>query len=220
MNIDDIGLWAGFILTLMVFSYLLADNFLYRLAVYVFVGLAAGFIAIVTLESVIGPWIDSTLGEFFDGGSAGGGLVGIVPFFLGALLLLKASPTLARYGNLGIAFVIGVGAAVAVAGALTGTLFPLARSTADAGRGAEGGEVLNAAILLVGVVTSLVYFQYVAQRQPDGSAARSRPIRLLSRVGQGFIVVTLGAVYAAAIITSLTIFSARVGFLLSQINGG
>ena len=46
---DDIGLIIGFVFTLMIFSYLLGDNFLYRLAVYVFVGFTAGFIAIVTV---------------------------------------------------------------------------------------------------------------------------------------------------------------------------
>ena len=35
-------------------------------------------------------------------------------------------------------------------------------------------------------------------------------------MGQGIIVVTLGAIYAAAILTSLTIFSERLGFLVRQ----
>ena len=57
---DQIGLWIGFLLTLMVFSYILGDNFLYRLATYVFVGLAAGFVTIVTVESVLLPWLRLT----------------------------------------------------------------------------------------------------------------------------------------------------------------
>ena len=58
---EQIGLWAGFVLTLMIFSYLLGDNILYRLAVYVFVGLAAGYITVVTWDSVIWPWINGTV---------------------------------------------------------------------------------------------------------------------------------------------------------------
>ena len=50
---DQIGLWIGFILTLMVFSYLLGDNFLYRLAIYIFVGLAAGFVTMATVVGVV-----------------------------------------------------------------------------------------------------------------------------------------------------------------------
>lgn len=213
MNIEEIGLIAGFVLTLMVFSYLLGDNFLYRLAVYVFVGLSAGFVAIVTTESVLIPWVESTIG----GGSVGEALVGIVPFFLVALLLLKASTRLAPYGNLGLAFIIGVGAAVAIAGALTGTLIPLVAATAGAGQGAEARDFLDAVIVLVGVISTLVYFQYVGRRTPDGAATRSRPVRAVSMVGQGFIAVTLGALYGAAILTSLTILSERIGFLFNGV---
>jgi hypothetical protein len=216
VSADEIGLWAGFVLTLMVFSYVLGDNFLYRLAVYIFVGLAAGFIAIVTLESVLIPWVDSTIGS----GDAGSAVVGAIPFILGALLLFKTSTRLARLGNVGIAFVIGVGAAVAIAGAITGTLIPLTRTTTEASaNAARGASAAEAGIILIGVATSLLYFQYMARRRPDGSIQRGQITRGLALIGEGFIVVTLGAVYGAAILTSLTIFSERVAFLLTQIGG-
>jgi len=215
VGIEDIGLWAGFILTLMVFSYMLGDNFLYRLAVYVFVGLAAGFISIVTLESVIVPYFRETLGS----GEAGKVVLGVVPILFGVLLLLKTSPRLAQIGNIGIAFVIGIGSAVALVGALTGTLIPLARTTASEGVNAEGVDLLNAVIIVVGVVSSLVYFQYLARRNVEGESERGRISRVVGRVGEGFIVVTLGALYGSAILTSLTIFSERISFLLNQVGG-
>ncbi|NOG49003.1 MAG: hypothetical protein HND48_05705 [Chloroflexi bacterium] len=43
------------------FSAVLGDNILYRLAVYVFVGMSAGYAAIVTWNSVLVPWIRATL---------------------------------------------------------------------------------------------------------------------------------------------------------------
>lgn len=209
---EDIGLFIGFILTLMVFSYLLGDNLLYRLAVYVFVGLTAGFVAVVTVESALLPWFDSTVGE----GSALNIGLGLIPALLALLLLFKTSSRLGRLGNLGIAFIIGVGAAVAVVGALTGTLVPLAADSADAG----ARETLDSLILLIGVTTSLIYFQYLGRRAPGGAGERFRSLRAISLVGQGFVVVTLGALYAAAMLTSLTIFSERLGFLLEPILGG
>lgn len=209
---DDIGLWAGFILTLMIFSYVLGDNFLYRLAVYVFVGLAAGFVAIATWESVLLPWLRATI---LTGQPLSIGL-GMLPVLLGVLLLFKTSSRLGRLGNLAMAFIIGIGAAVALVGATSGSLLPLVTST-----GREGeGNVLNTIILFIGVITSLVYFQYLARKLPDGTIRRNRTTQGFSLIGQGFIVVTLGAVYAAAILTSLTIFSERISFLLMRINGG
>lgn len=218
MSLEEIGLWAGFVLTLMVFSYLLGDNFLYRLAVYVFVGLAAGYVTIVTVESVLIPWFETTIGT----GEAGGMTLGLIPVLLGTLLLLKTSSRLGRLGNLGIAVLVGVGAAVALVGALTGTLLPLSTATAAEGANITDDRIafINAVIIVTGVVSSLVYFQYLASQRRDGTIRRSRPVQAISVVGQGFIVITLGALYAAAILTSLTIFSERVGFVLGRILGG
>jgi hypothetical protein len=210
MSLDQIGMWAGFALTLMVFSYVLADNFLYRLAVYTLVGLAAGFIAIVTTESVLLPWYRETVAS----GEVGLFAVGMIPLILGLLLLFKTSARIGGLGNLAIAFIVGVGAAVALVGAITGTLIPLATTTA------ASPPTVNGMITVLGVVSSLVYFQYLARRAPDGRILRNRPVSALSLVGQGFIVVTLGALYAAAILTSLTIFSERVGFVLTRLGGG
>ena len=81
-------------------------------------------------------------------------------------------------------------------------------------------NALDGTLLLLGVVCTLVYFQYLARRLPDGRTGRRLHIQVLAFVGQGVIVVTLGALYAAAILTSLTIFSERVGFLLGRVAGG
>ena len=212
-TLDQAAMIAGAVLTVMVFSYLLGDNFLYRLAVYVFVGLAAAYIAIVTVESVLLPWLDSTIlsGDF------GKVAPGMFPILLAVLLLFKTSSRLGRLGNFAIAFVIGVGAAVALVGALTGTLLPLANTTASAVK----DDVFEAIVIFIGVASSLLYFQYLARRNPDsGEVQRRRLSLVIGTVGQGFIVVTLGALYAAAILTSLTIFIGRIAFLTERIVGG
>jgi hypothetical protein len=212
--LEQIGLWAGFILTLMVFSYILGDNVLYRLAVYIFAGLSAGYIAIVTWDSVLLPWVNGTL--LSSSAGIGGIIFGAIPIVIGVLLLFKFSPRLGRLGNIALAFIIGVGTAVALVGAVTGTLLPLAGSTGSA----IAVNRVNGILLVVGVICTLVYFQYLARRAPGGRIQRRLHIRAMGFVGQGVIVITLGAVYAAAILTSLTIFSERVSFLLARISGG
>ncbi len=209
---DQIGLWIGFILTLMVFSYLLGDNFLYRLAIYVFVGLAAGFVTILTVESVLLPWIRATL----QNDDMSGRLLGAVPLILGLLLLLKGTSRFNRLGNLGLAFVVGIGAAIALVGAISGTLLPLAYATT----GSVSMNSLDGFILVIGVVSTLIYFQYLARRTPNGETRRGLVIRAIGAVGQGFIVVTLGALYGGAILSGLVVFSERVAFILQRIGGG
>jgi hypothetical protein len=212
--VEQIGLWAGFVLTLMVFSYVLGDNVLYRLATYIFVGLAAGFVAVVTWDSVIIPWINGTV--FNANSDILSRVLGLVPILLGLLLLFKTSPRLGRFGHLALAFIIGVGTAVALVGAVSGTLLPLASTTSSM----IAVNQFNGLLLVIGVICTLVYFQYLARRLPDGSVQRRFHIRALAFVGQGVIVVTLGAIYAAAILTSLTIFSERLGFIVARISGG
>ena len=205
---EELGIWVGFALTLMVYSYIIRDNFLYRIAVYVFVGLTAGYTSIVTIESVLVPWFDVTVNT---GEAAKVGL-GLTPVMLALLLFLKNSRRFGYIGNLGLAIVVAVGAGVALVGALTGTLIPLAQDTVNA----SNGELADGLVILVGVTSSLIYFQYLARRTRDNRVVRFRSLQLFSAVGQGFIVVTLGALYAGAILTSLAIFSERIGFMLGQ----
>jgi hypothetical protein len=209
---EQIGIWVGFALTLMIFSYLLGDNVLYRIAVYVFVGLAAAYVTIIAIESVIRPWLMATLFS----GDTGGMAVGLIPPLLGLLLFMKASGRLARLGSLGLAFLIGLGAAVALVGAISGTLIPLAAGVVT---GAQT-DLINGVLILLGVLSTLIYFQYLGRRQPDDSVRRPLPVRVFGAVGQGVIAVTLGALYGGAILTSLAILSERIAFVLTTVTGG
>ena len=221
-TLDLIAGWVSLVLTLMVFSYLLGDNFLYRLAVSVLVGVAAGYVAVVAVESVIVPWINATLlveqGDMSEATHTGLRAIGAVPFLIGALLLVKVSPRLAPIGTLGLAVLIGTGVAVAIVGAASGTIIPLARETGDAVR----EDVVEGVVILLGVITTLIYFQYLAAER-SGRIQRPRGLGPLATIGQVFIVVTLGTLYAGAILTSLTIFSGvfrdQLQFILDKVGG-
>lgn len=215
MSVDQIGLWAGFILTLMVFSYLLGDNFLYRLAVYIFVGLSAGFLLMVTVSNVILPWTRLTVLS----GDRDQLILGSVPFVFAILLLLKTTSRLNRVGNLALAILIGIGTAVALVGAVMGTLIPLVGGTAQS----VTTDPLNGFLVVFGVVCTLIYFQYLARRAPGLQAGVNRRGligRTFGTIGQGVIVITLGALYGGAILTGLTILSERVAFIFARISGG
>lgn len=226
---DQIGLWAGFVLTLIVFSYLLGDNFLFRLALYVFVGLAAGFVTMVTVNSVIIPWVNATI--LNPDGSAANFVVGIAPFFVGLLLLARTTQTV-KSGALGLAFIVGIGAAVAVIGAVSGTLIPLTAGTINDVRtgtaeGAGNFDLLNGFLIAFGVICTLVYFQYGARRVPGTQAEQELTVtrrnlvaRAFGAVGQGFIVITMAAIYGGAILSGLTIFADRITYLLQRIFTG
>ncbi|MBN1963983.1 MAG: hypothetical protein JW910_05020 [Anaerolineae bacterium] len=221
-TLDLIAGWASLVLTLLVFSYLLGDNALYRIAVHILVGVAAGYVAIVAVESVLIPWLNDTL--LADQGSRDTGtmtalrVLGTIPLLFGVLLLFKFSPGLAPIGNLGLAVLIGVGAAVAIVGAVAGTVIPLAREAGET----LGDSAVDGIVILIGVITTLMYFQYLAVER-EGKVERPRPFRPFSAIGQFFISLTLGALYAGAILTSLAVFSdvvrVQLQFILDRVGG-
>jgi hypothetical protein len=221
-NLDLIAGWVSLVLTLMVFSYLLGDNFLYRLATHALVGVAAGYAVVVATESVLVPWLNETL--LADTGTRDEAtmtvirMVGIVPFVIGLLLLFKFSPRYAPLGHLGLAFVIGVGVAVAVVGAVAGTVVPLAREAGET----IGDDTSDGVIVLIGVITTLIYFQYMAVER-GGEIRRPRAFRALSGIGRVFVTITLGALYAGVILTSLAIFSdvirQQLEFIFDKVGG-
>ena len=124
-EIDIIGTWVAFALTLMVYCYLGKDipflHAIYRIAVYVFVGVALGYGALMAWHGVLVPRLLLRLES--------GEWVYLVPLVFCLLLLARVRRSWSRLGNLTTAFLFGVGAALAVGGALVGTLLPQIRAT-------------------------------------------------------------------------------------------
>jgi hypothetical protein len=119
--------FIGFLLTLMILSYLIGDNPLFRVAVYIFVGVSAGYAAAVAWWQVLFPRLVLPLltGSFFER------LFALIALILGVLLLMKLTPRTSTLGNPSIAFLVGVSAAVAVGGAVMGTILPQTQASVN-----------------------------------------------------------------------------------------
>jgi hypothetical protein len=198
-TLNNVATIAGAILTVMIFSYLLGDNFLYRIAIHVFIGAAAAFTLIVAIESVLIPWFQVTFSDLKNIPQV---IIGVIPIVVGLLLLLKLLPGFSRLGNLGLAAILGVGTALALWGAITATLLPL---TLDSAR--SQGNILDTLVAVLGTVTVLIYFTYLGVRRPTGDVEQSLVVRVPGLVGQTFLMVTLGATYGLLIISALTILT-------------
>lgn len=217
MALSDL-IWGSvaFLLTVMTLSYLLGDNPLFRLAVYVFVGVAAGYAAVVALYNVIWPTV---LLPVLQPVTPAQRLLAVIPLVMGVLLLFKLSPALTRLGNPVVGYLVGVGAAIAIGGAVVGTLFPQAAATAGLfdlqaaqAQGVSAAERLfDAVFMLVGVVSTLLYFHFGGRRQD-----RQRPawVKPLAALGEGFIAVAFGAIFAGVYLAALTALVDRVHFLV------
>jgi hypothetical protein len=223
---DPIGAIIGFVLTIMVLSYIIGDNILFRLAVSMFIGVASGYAAVLVLYNVIWYQVLVPVFQVFGTGK-GDSLLNytthVLPaVILGFWMLTKASPRLSRMGTPVLAFLTGVGAATVIAGAVRGTIFPqigasinlLNLQTGPAEINNLAAWFINGLVILVGTVTTLIYFQFGIKRQEEGvPVQRSVIMEYLSAAGQGFIVITLGVLFAGVYIATLTALIDRVRFL-------
>jgi hypothetical protein len=218
-------IWAiiGFLLTVMVISYLAGDNPFFRLATYLFVGVTAGFVTLSVLTQVLWPRLVLPL---LSGNIEVIGLT-LVPLVLSVLLLLKISPRLARFGNIPLAYLVGIGAAVTISGAIFGTLFPQVIGTInlfDLQAGASQGRTLEmqllvGLIILIGTVTTLMYFYFGARSPaPNQPPKRSALIETLAQAGQVFIGITLGALFAGVYSAALSALIERAASILNLIS--
>ena len=213
----------SFLFTIMVFSYLIGDNLFFRIAIYIFTGVSAGYIATVAWWQVLLPRLVIPLGA----GSFAEKLFWLFPMIGAVLILMKLSPRLAGMARPVMAFLVGVGAAVTIAGAVSGTLIPqtigainaFERDASSANNLDVLGALINAGIILAGTIFSLIYFHFGAQARPDGSMRRNGLIEALAWVGKIFIAITLGVVYAGVYAAALTALIERISSLTKFIAG-
>jgi len=221
ISVDLLSAAISFVVTVLILSYLFGDNPLFRATVYVFVGVSAGYVAAVAWNQVIMPQLIQPIvtGAVFS--NAWQAALLFVPVVGSGLLLTKASPRLSGLGQFPMAFLVGVGAAVTIGGAVLGTLLPQIDATfggfdvktAVARNISPALMLLNGVLILVGVVTTLAYFHYGARQKADGTVKRNIVIEILTLIGRIYIAITFGVLFAGVYMAALTALIGRIDSL-------
>lgn len=216
MPIDMISALVGLLLTLMIFSYLIGDNPLFRIAIYLFIGVASGYAATVVWHTVLVPKLFEPLAD------PNQLAILVIPLVLSFSLLAKLSPRISWIGNFAMAILVGVGAAAAVGGALIGTLIPQVRASMDAfDLSAAGGGLgivqtfSEGVVMFLGTVLTLASFHFSAGRAPDGAPKRNVILEGIAWLGRLFIAITLGVLFAGVYMASLTALIERLSFIIA-----
>lgn len=212
-----VGIWIAALLTLAALSYVLGDNPFFRVAQYLFVGVAAGYAGSLAWTSVLWPRLQLLLSDpaiYWHYG---------VFFVFGLLLLARGSRHIAALAGLPLGLLFGTGAALALGGALTGSLIPQVRATilsvspADYGGGLIGwAYAIDALLLVLGTIAVFAAFHFSAQRRGRFAAVWHRLLALFGGVGRALIMVTFGALLAGALLSFFSILSSRLAFLLND----
>ena len=210
---DQIGVIVGAVFTLLILSYLLGDNFLYRFATHILVGAGAGYIFAVVIVNVWLPYLYEPIKNVIlhqQEVAPEKVFVAAVGLFFGFLLLFKLRPRWAFVGNASVGYLIGVGAAVALGGALFGTLAPQIEATANASVTSTTDSVLTV-IILVGTLFTLASFGFYR-------AARGGILSGVNAIGRFFLSIALGATFALVYVASVSLLIDRTQAVVDAIN--
>jgi hypothetical protein len=217
---DLAGLLLSFIFTLMILSYLLGDNPFFRFASHLFIGVASGFALVVVIYNIL--WLQLAAPILLQPVQS---LFLLPPLFLGIWLLVTKSTRLARLGNPVLGYLVGAAGATAIGGAVLGTIFPqISASAASVDLqlarqiGAnEVGFIFSGLIVLVGMITTLVYFHFGAKPDKEGQPVRHPLIEEIARFGRVFIAITFGVLFAGLFMAALAALINRVNFIVDRI---
>ncbi|MFZ1757104.1 MAG: hypothetical protein WBO46_25135 [Caldilineaceae bacterium] len=232
---ENAGFLIGFILSLLILSFIVQDSWLVRAAQYLLVGVTLAYTSVLVWSNVLWPRLFAPLLTsplpLFQNGNAPPPILwdGWLPLVGGLLLWAggfdylrrrhqqSARPWLRNLAAFPLALLTGVGLGAGLAGAIQGTLLPQVR------RAGEVGHLLGAApsLLLTGLLTLAVAGGALLHLYWGTTPAdRSRfpwPLRPLlagwAWLGERALWLTAGVIFARLFASRITLLIARLDAL-------
>lgn len=206
---EVVGIWIAAFLTLGIFSFLYKDNPVYKACESVFVGLSAGYWAVVFFFDNIQKILWG--GLFPEDGSdpkyylIGGGILGV-------LMLLRLVPKIGWISRWPLAFIVGATAGLYmmiyfVSNALNqvaSTITDLSAVNPLTGSW-SAMDMFGTLVIVVGVISGLVYFFFSKEHKGlfGGTA----------KVGIWFLMVTFGASFGYTVMSRMSLLIGRLDFI-------
>lgn len=188
------------VLTLAILSFLYRDNPFYKAAEYLLVGVAVGYVLVITWTNTVMASLVRPLAD--------GSLWLLLPLVLGMLMLARFSHKTASWSRIPLAVMVGSGAGAAIPAMLGprvltqlgDTIVPLWQSGA--------GVNWNGILILIGFVSTLAYFYF--------SRPHAGPLGLVSNFGTYFLMTFFGATFGYTVMSRMSTLVGRMEFLLSD----
>ena len=216
MNVThDFGIWCAALLTICIFSFLYKDNPLYKFAEHLFVGVSAGYYIVLNFWTVImANLVDPLKVAFRAGGHPLQIQLGdyraalLLPGLLGVLLFTRLFGRIGWLSRWALAVIIGVYAGLKTTGFAQGDLVAQDHGTIQPLWTSSIAGSVNAIVLTVGVVCSLLFFFFSREHKGALGAA--------SKVGVWFLMISFGAGYGYTVMSRVSLLIGRFQFLLED----
>ncbi|MCW3991976.1 MAG: hypothetical protein NWE79_04660 [Candidatus Bathyarchaeota archaeon] len=198
---DALGLWVAAIFTFSVLSFLWKDNIYFKFGQQFIVGVVVAHSILTSMQAVYNNGIVPIMTQ--------GRITLIIPMLAGLLAYTRLRRDIAWASKYPVAIMIGVGTGSMVVGTLRGQIIgQLSMSITDVFKSSNPTDMLNGLIIFVGVITSLSFFVFT--REHTGA------LGLSAKIGRIFLMVSLGANWAAETVWYLTQMTGRIMFLYNE----
>jgi hypothetical protein len=197
-TLDVIGLWTGWVLMLMIYSYpLYKENPVYRFAEHLYIAVMLAVNLVVNFGNVMRICVTPMMqGDFLM----------IIPLILGIMIYAMLIPEYRWVSRYPIALLVGAGFGLGIRGSIGPNIQDAIVSTIT--RPTDGGAMawINFLYIAVGLICSVMYFLLTYEH----SGALQAP----TRIGRLFIMVGLGAYFGNTVLFRFTMLTGRAQFFL------
>jgi hypothetical protein len=197
-TLDVIGLWTGWVLMLMIYSYpLYKENPVYRFAEHLYIAVMLAVSLTVNFSNVMRMCITPLMQ---------GDITMIVPLVVGLMIYAMLIPEYRWVSRYPIALLVGAGFGLGIRGSIGPNIQDAIVSTIT--RPTDGGAMawINFLYIAVGLVCSVLYFLLTYEH--------SGAMQVPTRVGRLFIMVALGAYFGNTVLFRFTMLTGRAQFFL------
>ncbi len=208
--------------TLAIFSFLIKENRFYRLFEHLFIGIAAGYLPIVTIKTflwpqVFEPMLGLTVVKFPDGTIVKPYnplyLLYLAPFAFGLLYYFIYSRRHSWLAKVVIGFSLGASAGLSFQGFFAEIIPQIFSSfkplvVFKGGGSIDWGTSLNHCLFLTILFSVMYYFFFTFRRE-------SNSLTKVSYVGRFFMMVCFGAFFGSTVMARMALLVERLQFLLN-----
>jgi len=212
MDATIIGAWVATGLTLFIFSFLYKDNPLFKLAENLYVGVSVGYTIVKTYDTVIVHLIWKPIVENQE-------RTLLIHVTIRLLMLTRYVPKAAWLSRYAFAFIVGVGAGLAIPRTVSSFILKQIEDTVRPllmlvpGDGVtfswnlmNPASSVNVIIVLIGVSSVLFYFFF--------SVEHSGPGKMVARTGVIFLMIAFGAAFGYTVMARMSLLIGRLTDLI------